>query len=74
MLADLLPFSRRRINSPMPLPNQMTIEFGVPVDLSETELKDFTELERVSRAADMVRDSIQDMLTVRLEQEKIGFS
>ena len=52
----------------------MTIEFGEPVDLSETELKDFTELERVSRAADMVRDSIQDMLTVRLEQEKIGFS
>lgn len=74
MLADLLPFPRRRINSPMPLPNQMTIEFGEPVDLSETELKDFTELERVSRAADMVRDSIQDMLTVQLEQEKIGFS
>jgi 1-acyl-sn-glycerol-3-phosphate acyltransferase len=74
MLADILPFSRRRINSPMPLPNQMTIEFGEPIDLSETELQDFTELERKSRVADMVRDRIQGMLTVRLEQEEIGSS
>jgi hypothetical protein len=50
----------------------MTIEFGEPIDLSETELQDFTELERNSRVADMVRDRIQDMLTVRLEQEEIG--
>jgi 1-acyl-sn-glycerol-3-phosphate acyltransferase len=74
ILADLFPDSRRRINSPMPLPNQMTIEFGEPIDLSESELQDFTVLECNSRVADMVRDRIQDMLTVRLEQEEIGSS
>lgn len=74
MLAELLPFPRRRITSPMPLPNQMTIEFGEPIVLSETDLRDFTELERNSRVADMVSDRIQAMLTVRLEREEVGTS
>ncbi len=74
LLADLLPFRRRRITSPMPLPNKMTIEFGEPISLSEDDLRDFTDLERNSRVADMVRDSIQDMITDRLEQEEINSS
>jgi 1-acyl-sn-glycerol-3-phosphate acyltransferase len=69
-LADWLPPPRGRVSSPMPLPNKMTIVFGEPVLLSEHDLTDFSDLERNSRAADIVRDRIQDMLTERLENRE----
>jgi hypothetical protein len=72
MLADWLPFPRRRVSGPMPLPAKMTIEFGEPVILSEYDLHDFTDLERNSRVADDVRDRIQNMITERLELEETG--
>ena len=72
MLADWLPFPRRRVSGPMPLPAKMTIEFGEPVLFSEYDLHDFTDLERNSRVADIVRDRIQNMITKQLEQEETG--
>ncbi|MFN2187173.1 MAG: lysophospholipid acyltransferase family protein [Candidatus Promineifilaceae bacterium] len=68
MLGEILPFPRRRINSLLPLPAKVSVQFGQPILLSEEDSEELSELEFYSIMADRVRDHIQQMVTVKVGQ------
>lgn len=73
-MAKLLQLPRRRMSSMLPVPSKVTIEFGDPILISELDMGQSTDLEIYSRAADIVRNKIQEMIAERLKPEEMGSS